>query len=1215
MNSEIDYLAKNYLLKQAIAILLIISGFLRSPAQSNIVFQHLNTSNGLSYIGVNGMCTDKKGNLWIATGNGLNMFNGKTVEKYFVAEHPELKTNDVTHVTCDAYNRIWVQTWSGNITMLDEKRKFHRIGLYDTSGFIKTRWILHAPGGGILLYTNKGFFRFDNSPVLKADSITKEHFSLLTVQGFDTLLTQGNRQIFPYDNDHYLFMKDSSFFKVNFATKQLEKKYSIPNCTALIKWNNDELLAFDRITKEIKAINLSTQEITYPFKGINDQFGKPITAWIYEAEKISATQYLFTTFYEGIYIYDIQTKKLINYRHDIADPSSLGNDIQTKITTGQKGWVFMSCNPNGISYFNTNNIIGTQNVFTDGRGKGFDGYVAGIATKDNNTYYVGTAQGLLQWKKSTNQTTFINYPGENDGYLLKREEVVAIVIDNNDNIWAGTVSNGIIVIDKNHKLLKHFKKEDKDKNGFKFGEIVNLLVGPDGYIWVSGRYGLSRINADNFSVDNFENTPLTQFDNCYTERVVFTDKDNFWFAACGAGIYHYNIPQKKLDNYSLKDGLLSTYVFALNCDSSKNIYVGTVDGLTIFYTNGKTKSITKKDGLLIDRAEGLLLDKHNRMWIGNDIGLACYDPKDSSLVTFDERYGLSIYGFRVNSYFDTPNGEFVFGTPHGLQYFYPDSLFNKKITLNALINKIETKSIVSNIAETTGFDLPASNNHVVFYFGSVDFSPHVRTYYEYQLTGVDKDWIRIADQNSVTYNSLLPGKYTFKVRVSNDNKNWQDAENEVTITIATPFYKSWWIKLLGILTGLALIWVVINYYRQKQKRHREHLETEIVINYFASQINSNQQTDTLLWDVAKNCISQLRFEICAIYLLDEERNVLVQKAVYSPRNSTDIIINDPIEIPLGKGITGTVAATGVAEIVNDTSGDKRYLVDDKRRQSEITVPIIINNKVAGVIDSEHRHKNFFNQKHLQILSTIAVLCSNQIQKIKAEEEKQRATIELLQNKQKATESRLQSLRLQMNPHFLFNALNSVQQMILADEEMVATKYLSRFSKLLRAILIHSDKETISLREEIEIIKLYIELESIRFKGSFQYEVQCDEMIDTDEVKIPTLLVQPFVENAIWHGLMHKEGERQLTVEFTEEEDLIKCVIEDNGVGRKKAGEIKNIAGQEKKHTSKGIEVSKERLRTLRTKDGRTGNIKIIDLEDSNGLATGTRIEINFPIQN
>ena len=203
----------------------------------------------------------------------------------------------------------------------------------------------------------------------------------------------------------------------------------------------------------------------------------------------------------------------------------------------------------------------------------------------------------------------------------------------------------------------------------------------------------------------------------------------------------------------------------------------------------------------------------------------------------------------------------------------------------------------------------------------------------------------------------------------------------------------------------------------------------------------------------------------------------------------------------------------------------------------------------------------------------------------------------------------------MNPHFLFNALNSIQQMILANEEMVATRYLSRFSKLLRSILIHSDKETISLKEELDILRLYVELESVRFKEAFSYEIICDDDIDTDEVKIPTLLIQPFVENAIWHGLMHKEGKRRLRIEFTDMNDYVQCVIEDNGVGRKRSAEIKMAPGQDKKHTGKGIQVSVERLRAMQKNGGAEGSMNIHDLVNAQGDPVGTRVEINLPIQN
>jgi ligand-binding sensor domain-containing protein len=104
------------------------------------------------------MCTDEKGNLWIATGNGLNIFNGKTVEKYFASEHPELQNSNVIHVTRDSSKRVWVLTANGNVTMFDEKRQLHRVGLYEKNEFVKTRWILNSQRGGIILFTHKGHF-------------------------------------------------------------------------------------------------------------------------------------------------------------------------------------------------------------------------------------------------------------------------------------------------------------------------------------------------------------------------------------------------------------------------------------------------------------------------------------------------------------------------------------------------------------------------------------------------------------------------------------------------------------------------------------------------------------------------------------------------------------------------------------------------------------------------------------------------------------------------------------------------------------------------------------------------------------------------------------------------------------------------------------------------------------------------------------------------
>ena len=179
-------------------------------------------------------------------------------------------------------------------------------------------------------------------------------------------------------------------------------------------------------------------------------------------------------------------------------------------------------------------------------------------------------------------------------------------------------------------------------------------------------------------------------------------------------------------------------------------------------------------------------------------------------------------------------------------------------------------------------------------------------------------------------------------------------------------------------------------YRQNQRLLQNRRETEAVINYFSTSLFGKNTVDEILWDIAKNCIARLKLVDCVIYLLDDDHQMLVQKAAYGSKNPKDFDIYHPIEIPVGQGIVGSVAQTGKAEIISDTSLDARYIADDEVRLSEIAVPLVYQEKVLGVIDAEHPDKNFFTEEHLTILEIIAALCSNKIVKARAEEEHQQA---------------------------------------------------------------------------------------------------------------------------------------------------------------------------------------------------------------------------------
>lgn len=205
---------------------------------------------------------------------------------------------------------------------------------------------------------------------------------------------------------------------------------------------------------------------------------------------------------------------------------------------------------------------------------------------------------------------------------------------------------------------------------------------------------------------------------------------------------------------------------------------------------------------------------------------------------------------------------------------------------------------------------------------------------------------------------------------------------------------------------------------------------------------------------------------------------------------------------------------------------------------------------------------------------------------------------------------IEALRSKMNPHFIFNSLNSIQHLILEKNEKGALDYLNRFSKLIRQVLERSADSKIRLKDEVEMLKHYIELESLRFDHQFHYQIEIDDYLETQNPEIPYLLLQPFVENAIHHGLIPKKGKGRLIIKANKLNDHIEFSIEDNGIGRKAAGENRGLMPN--KRQSKGIEVTTSRLRLLH-KNLQNQFIKMIDLYDSLQQPAGTRVEISIPI--
>jgi sensor histidine kinase YesM len=231
------------------------------------------------------------------------------------------------------------------------------------------------------------------------------------------------------------------------------------------------------------------------------------------------------------------------------------------------------------------------------------------------------------------------------------------------------------------------------------------------------------------------------------------------------------------------------------------------------------------------------------------------------------------------------------------------------------------------------------------------------------------------------------------------------------------------------------------------------------------------------------------------------------------------------------------------------------------------------------------------------------------EKLKLQElESERAEAAL---RQQAVELEMQALRAQMNPHFIFNSLNSINRFILQNNKTQASEYLTKFSKLVRMILQNSQAPLITLESELESLQLYLELEAVRFDHHFEFKINVEDGLDVSGIMVPPLIIQPYTENAIWHGLMNKEEKGHLNIDIEQGNDELLLKITDDGIGRKQAA---ILAGKSTaRHKSMGLKITADRIAMLQRLNRHESPVTINDLVHADGSAAGTEVVIKMPL--
>jgi ligand-binding sensor domain-containing protein len=811
-----------------------------------------------------------------------------------------------------------------------------------------------------------------------------------------------------------------------------------------------------------------------------------------------------------------------------------------------------------------------------------------IATLNTNQLYIGTASGLYGFLNNE----LYEFP------LLKNKQIISLI---------HSPSSEIIVLAENKIYSVHSDicKEIelpvdlaiiKDyRIGFNESKQLSVLT-ENGIYFISGDKATHLTTESGLSSNSI--------------RSMFVDREkNLWIGTNNGGLNKLKV--KLFKTYSKEDGLLDdgvtsiiesrngTILIGNNCggiseikneefikkiiqpkdkcvwslmeDHDKNLWMGIYGGgIYVNSFDGIISHYTTNEGLRGNVIFSFFQDSQKNIWIGSSIGLSKF--KDNEFISFDTSFHHSITYIQEDR-----NGDIWLCTDAGLAI-----LKNGKIILKdekSAFRKGPARYLYEDQEGvlwigTHGNGLCRLKNGKTFYFND----------YTKQL---DKNvWSIVEDRSGNFWMPSNAGMYVVDKKELNDladnnisfiNPVYLSKEDglktiEFNGGFQSPVLKSssgtFWFPTVK---GAAMV--------DPDKLQKNNLNSQIIIEEIKSAEKFFAVSDR-------------------IHLKATDNNLLLRFTTPLFTNPSRICFQYKIE-----GIDNTWKEIGASrELLLSNIPDGEHILRLRVSGNPNSIETGLNLYKETVFWKNARFiiVASFVVVGLILLLTITVISAiRKREKIKTQLNKQYANIEL------------KALQAQMNPHFIFNCLNSIQHFIIVNDEISASKYLTKFSMLMRKFLEHSKSNIVTLQEEVELLRLYVELEALRSKNKFNFHLKIATDIDIFNIEIPSMLFQPFVENAITHGLLNLDRKGTLILSFELEEGYLVGKIEDDGVGRVKAGEIQSETFKD--HASRGMEIINDRIAVLNYIENIKIEVEVIDKINNNNEPAGTTVIIKIPI--
>lgn len=1189
---------------------------------------------------------DSKGYIWIGTQTGLQRYDGKRFTTYFadIRDPEALQSDWINTIYEDSKHRLWIgSSVTGPCILNRSTGKVYNFNLQLPPGAKRINGVwqfLEDRKGTIWLSAFDGYYQLDEAT---------QQFKPV-----NDLLRMGNNSLpstIAMDKAGNLWFATTSGVKMlESATQKLFDKNNNPGQLAVLNLQEAvSSIVFDdqyiwvgcgfnsRLYRYTKATNKLKVYVFNRLEGLK-QATQPVQNEFIGALFICSNGNLLVPLLSrglAVYNYKNDSFTIINHASNSAHGLHLERNTYSSLTLNEDKekniWVSSDA---GINLFNLEKPRFITYGFPESNAANIlpASEVSDLLqTSDGDVYisYYYAAGGITRMDKDLNfKKRYFYYdhrqidPANNQLWNLFQ--------DHDGMIWSPNQAGNILLLNPLTNQVNLLK------DSLLRGSINQIQQDDEKNIWLAHqRKGLLKIDAVTKRVTSYTGFVKSVLSQGKRVMCLLPDNDKIWVGTILNGLQLFDKKSGTFTAAYMMDerdihSISNNNVTGILPFSRDTLIIATQGGINIFDKNKKTfTTIFSKDGLPNNLVQALVLDDYKNLWVAFAGGLSKINIQHNRITNYDENDGIIDKRFN-NRFLRLQDGRLAIGASKSFLVFNPAKVLSAKMPDDVTITgfKVFGKPLLidSFVNSPSPVLLSYHDNSFHIEFSALQFNSPEKLNFFYQLEGIDKAFIRSGDELNAHYNQLPAGKYIFKIKCANREGVFCRNITTLSIYIIPPFWATRWFMAVVIMLLLTGIYIVVKWRERNirlletgktklqqltAEKYKTQFESEQISSFFTTSLMNKNDVDDVLWDVAKNLIGKLGFVDCMIYLWNEDKTRMIQKAGYGPKGSLEELEQKHFDVLPGQGVVGAVIQSGEAILIPDTSVDDRYRVDDLRRMSEICVPIKYNEQLLGVIDSEHHEKNFFTRQHLHALTTIATLVAGKIKSIEAEQRLRHQRAELADMNQQLAEVQLAALRSQMNPHFIFNALNSIKKFVIANEPANAEKYLGKFSKLIRTILDNSRTGMVTIEKELQLLKLYLDLEQLRFGTRLTYRIDVDENINVSDIRIPSMIVQPFVENAMLHGIMHREDGGEVVIVFLQHNDWLEIMIEDNGVGREKSVEYKS--DQAEPHHSIGIEVATKRLQALKKSTDTPAGITITDLKNAAGIGTGTRVIIAIPV--